>query len=83
MRIILIFHKSNIGLVTGRIFIFFLKKTSFWTVNNGWLVLVKYKMDTIGRPDVKGAVELEEDEECQEKTRNTGEICIDEEVLGC
>jgi len=40
-------------------------------------------MDTIGRPDVKGAVELEEDKECQEEARNTGKIGVDEEVLGC
>jgi len=39
-------------------------------------------MNTIGCPDVKGTVELEQNEECQENARNTGEIGIDEEVLG-
>ena len=39
-------------------------------------------MDTIRCPDVKGAVELEEDEESHENAGNTSKISIDEEVLG-
>ena len=38
-------------------------------------------MNTIGCPDVKGTVELEQNQKCQENARNTCEISIDEEVL--
>ena len=39
-------------------------------------------MDTVRCPDVQGAVKLEKNEECQEDARNTGEIRIDQEILG-
>jgi len=39
-------------------------------------------MDTIRCPDVQGAVEFEQNEECQENARNTSKVRIDEEVLG-
>jgi len=39
-------------------------------------------MDPIRCPDVKGAVELEQKEECQENAGNTSKVRIDEEVLG-
>ena len=39
-------------------------------------------MDTVRCPDIQGAVELEENKECQEDARNTGEIRIDQEILG-
>ena len=39
-------------------------------------------MDTMRCPDVKGAVELEEEEESHEDARNTSNISIDKEVLG-
>ena len=39
-------------------------------------------MDTIRCPDIQGAVEFEQNEECQENARNTSKVRIDEEVLG-
>ena len=39
-------------------------------------------MDTIRCPDVQGAVEFEQKEECQENAWNTSKVRIDEEVLG-
>ena len=51
-------------------------------MNDSLHVLVEDKVNTIGCPDVKGAVELEENEEGNENARNTGKISIDKEVLG-
>jgi hypothetical protein len=39
-------------------------------------------MNTVRCPDVHGAVELEEYQKCQEDAGNTGEIGIDQEILG-
>ena len=51
-------------------------------MNNGWKVLMKHNVDPMRCPDVKGAVELEEEEESHEDARNTSNISIDKEVLG-
>ena len=40
------------------------------------------KMNPIGYPDVKRAVESEENEESNENTGNTSEVSINKEVLG-
>ena len=40
-------------------------------------------MDTIRCPDVKGAVELEQNKESQENARNTSKVGVDEKVLCC
>ena len=46
------------------------------------MVLLKHNVDTIRYPDVKGAVELEEDEESHENAGSTCKSSIGEEVLG-
>ena len=51
-------------------------------MNDGWKVLMKHNVDPMRCPDVKGAVELEEEEESHEDARNTSNISIDKEVLG-
>jgi len=38
-------------------------------------------MDSIGRPDIKGAVELEQKQESQKDARNTSNVCVDEEIF--
>ena len=37
---------------------------------------MEHKMNPIGCPDVKGTVELEQNKECDENTRNAGKVGI-------